>query len=280
MAPPGFHRQQRQRRFRLSGLIGRPPSGSIPASPPRSRRADSWGAFDHGSYGGRKPAYPELGCASMMSSRPARPRRLLGRSLCVVVGMAFVAACGGSSTPKSSSTSAATTTSAPAVSTSTSPSSTAASSSSPGTNVWDADARQYRGRNGEKFTINCTPPGKVSSIWGVETYTDDSSICNVAVQVGLITLATGGQVQYEIAPGQDAYDAGSAHGVVSTRYASWPGSFIFPAAPPGSGTFAVSPQSWQRNATEYRGKNRTRITVACSAGGTAGSGARHRHLHR
>ena len=206
----------------------------------------------------------------MRSLRPACPRRLLHSSLCLIAGAALAAACGGSDKPEASSA-PTTTTGAPASVTSTSLSSAPTSNDSTGADVWNRDAQQYRGRNGEKFTINCTAPGKESSIWGVETYTDDSSICNAAVHVGLITFDDGGEVEIEIAPGKEDYEAGVALDVTSTHYGPWPGSFIFPAAPPGSGEFDVSPQSWQRTASEYRGKNGTLITLDCSPDGSPGS---------
>jgi hypothetical protein len=108
-------------------------------------------------------------------------------------------------------------------------------------------------------------------VWGTETYTDDSSICSAAVQVGLITVDKGGQVQYQIAAGEDTYSSATANGVTSDSYGSWPGSFIFPAAPPGSGHFTVGPESWSVNATKYRGQNGKRVTVQCSANGTVAS---------
>ncbi len=137
--------------------------------------------------------------------------------------------------------------------------------------IWLLTAKDQRGKNGTKFTIDCTPNGHIASLWGTETYTDDSSICSAAVQVGLITVAAGGKVEYQIAPGLDAYTGGVANGVTSEAYASWQGSFIFPAAPPGSGHFNVGPESWTVNAKAYKGQNGTRVTLQCSANGTLGS---------
>jgi LCCL domain len=211
----------------------------------------------------------------MRDSRAGR-RRLLS-TLCLFAGAALAVGCGGSNKTTASDTT--TTTSTTSSSTATSASSTSGSSTSGSTvatipatgNVWETDAQPYRGHNGAKYSLNCTAAGTPSSIWGVETYTDDSSICNAAVHVGLITFTEGGEVEIEIAPGQDQYEAGVAHDVTSTRYDKWQGSFTFPAAPPGSGQFAASPKSWERKATEYRGKNGTTVTLACSAGGNAGS---------
>ncbi len=133
--------------------------------------------------------------------------------------------------------------------------------------AWQTDAQQYHGQDGEKFTIDCPPNGTQDPIWGTETYTDDSSLCNAAVHVGLITYETGGNVEYEIAPGQDSYDGMVANGVTSLRYASWSGSFIFPAAPPGSGEFVVGPESWSRTSTEFGAQEGKRFAIPCSTDG-------------
>ena len=69
---------------------------------------------------------------------------------------------------------------------------------------------------------------------GTGTYTDDSSICTAAVHAGLITLANGGKVTIEIAPGANSYSGTTANGVTSSSYDSWSGSFTFPAAQPSS----------------------------------------------
>ncbi|HEY4333666.1 MAG TPA: LCCL domain-containing protein [Ilumatobacteraceae bacterium] len=137
--------------------------------------------------------------------------------------------------------------------------------------VWDQTATQYRGQNGQTYTLVCTPNGTTATIWGTETYTDDSSICNAAVQVGLITYAAGGSVDYQIAAGQDTYAGMLGNGVTSESYGSWSGSFIFPKAPPGTGTFTASLASWDINGKDDAGKNGTLDTVICSAKGTIGS---------
>lgn len=188
---------------------------------------------------------------------------------CAGAFLLLVTACGGDD----SSTAAAkqTTTTAKATTTTSEASTTTSSAQTVASDVWRQVASEHRGADGQRFTIDCTPPGALSEIWGVETYTDDSPICVAAVHVGLITMAEGGTVEYEIAPGRPAYEAGVAHDVTSTYYGAYPGSFLFPKAPPGSGTFAVSPQSWTRTASEYRGKDGTRVELQCSPDGTPGS---------
>jgi hypothetical protein len=137
--------------------------------------------------------------------------------------------------------------------------------------VWTQDAAEFRGQDGSTHDLTCTPDGEADSVWGAGTYTDDSSVCTAAVQSGLITFDEGGAVTYEIAPGLQEYEAGTANGVTSTRFGPFAGSFTFPDAPPGSVDFALGPESWARNATEYRGQDGTTFTIGCSADGPLGS---------
>lgn len=168
-----------------------------------------------------------------------------------------------SATRKPSTT---TTTTASGPATTATPKPTAAPDSG-SASVWTQDAAQYRGQNGTTYQLDCTPGGPADTVWGSGTYTDDSSICTAAVQSGLITLEAGGKVTYQIAPGQESYDAGLANGVTSVRYARWDGSFTFPDAPPGSVTFATPVESWARNLSDQRGNNGTRVTIDCSPNG-------------
>ena len=137
--------------------------------------------------------------------------------------------------------------------------------------AWTTDAQAYRGQDGTTYELTCTSGGKADSVWGTGTYTDDSSICTAAVQMGLITFAEGGDVTYEIGPAKDSFDGGTANGVTSQRYGPFEGSFTFPDAPPGSVEFAAGAESWARNLTDQRGKDGTKVTVVCSADGQAGS---------
>jgi len=91
---------------------------------------------------------------------------------------------------------------------------------------WRQTAQQYRGNDAQRYTIDCSPSGTAATIWGTTFYTDDSSICTAAVHRGDITLASGGTVTYEMAPGQDSYEGSEQNGITSRDYPSWPGSFV------------------------------------------------------
>lgn len=136
---------------------------------------------------------------------------------------------------------------------------------------WAAKADMHRGQNGKTFSYVCPPGGEANNIWGTETYTDDSSVCTAAVHVGLITFKEGGTVEIKIGPGEEQYAAGSANGVDSSDYGSWGGSFTFPKAPPGSGTFETTAASWSKTAADLKLKVGATADVACSPGGEFGS---------
>jgi hypothetical protein len=114
---------------------------------------------------------------------------------------------------------------------------------------WTADAATFRGKNGQKYLYICPGGGRIGTVWGTNVYTDDSSVCTAAVQVGLITALDGGRVTAEMAPGQSSYVSATANGVTSRSYTSWLGSFRFPTAatiptaPPGGGGGGGGPPS-------------------------------------
>lgn len=95
---------------------------------------------------------------------------------------------------------------------------------------WDLSAAGYRGEDGRRIAFLCPPDGEIGSVWGTETYTDDSSVCSAAVHAGLINPVEGGRVVVEIAPGEESYEGTEANGVTSQDYGSWDGSFTFPKA--------------------------------------------------
>jgi hypothetical protein len=198
--------------------------------------------------------------------RPTGSVRALAACGLVLVTLT-AAACGGDDKADDPTT----TTAKPARTTTTAPAADGEGASGGAASVWTQDATAQRGQDGTTHELACTPNGTADSVWGAGTYTDDSSICTAAVQSGLITFDDGGTVTYQIAPGQAEYDAGTANGVTSSRYGAFEGSFTFPDAPPGSIDFALGPESWSRNATEYRGRDDEQITVGCAAGGPVGS---------
>ncbi len=95
------------------------------------------------------------------------------------------------------------------------------------TDLWELSATMHEGANGEQFTYECPAGGQFFSVWGAETYTNDSSVCTAAVHAGVITSARGGTVTIEIRPGQTSYAGTSANGVASQPWGAWSGSYVF-----------------------------------------------------
>ncbi len=210
-----------------------------------------------------------------MSVRPTRAGRAAhSATATLAVLLALAVGCSSSkkaNTTTTTTTSAATTTVATTTTIASGASTTAGVPGAPvGVEPWVATASDHAGHNGERFTYTCPAGGTIGRIWGTETYTDDSSVCSAAVHVGLITTTAGGSVEIEIAPGLASYKGRTAHGATSSGYGSWGGSFIFPAKPPGSGSFPVGAESWTENAQANAGKIGAKVVVTCAANGTPG----------
>ena len=82
---------------------------------------------------------------------------------------------------------------------------------------------------GERVQHVCPRDGSKHTVWGGEdgVYTDDSSICTAAVHAGLITLERGGTVTVTKTEGLSSYPGSSQNGVSTSRWGSWPESFVF-----------------------------------------------------
>lgn len=91
---------------------------------------------------------------------------------------------------------------------------------------WAAHATYYRGQDSLTVAYDCPANGNHHSLWGVDVYTDDSSVCTAGVHAGKITFASGGRVVIEIRPGEESYESSTRNGVTSSSWPSWPGSFI------------------------------------------------------
>jgi hypothetical protein len=92
---------------------------------------------------------------------------------------------------------------------------------------WVATPANCHGELGDQFVFECPPGGKVRSISGTDTYSDDSPACVAAVHAGLITLESGGTVTVELTAGLDLYTASSRNGVDSAERHGWIRSFVF-----------------------------------------------------
>ncbi len=91
--------------------------------------------------------------------------------------------------------------------------------------AWHDNALPHRGELGQQLDYACPPDGGLGSLWGTDTYTDDSSVCMAAVHVGLFTREEGGIVRIVVRSGLEAYEGSVRNGIVSEDYGSWQGSF-------------------------------------------------------
>ena len=102
------------------------------------------------------------------------------------------------------------------------------SSSGKGTpTTWEANATSLNGKDGETFTLACSPGGTAHSVWGSDIYTADSSICTAGVHSGLITYQQGGAVTIELRPGRTVYGSSERNGVTTSPFGSYQHSFVF-----------------------------------------------------
>jgi hypothetical protein len=161
--------------------------------------------------------------------------------------------------------------------------------------TWRDNATRYRAQPGAVLTFLCPPNGTPGSVWGTDTYSDDSSVCTAAAHAGRITRAAGGVVQIQIAPGLPAYQGTLRGGETSRHFGAFPGSFTLVGGPrPGliavpvpqingngvniggvqirvGGGGAGANAAWAARATPHRGQNGTSFVHACTPGGTLGS---------
>lgn len=92
---------------------------------------------------------------------------------------------------------------------------------------WTDTAVAHRGEIDAEITFRCPPGGTAHTVWGTDVYTDDSSVCTAAVHAGRLTMAGGGTVRIQIGPGKEAFAGSTRHGVASSDYGPWEGSFSF-----------------------------------------------------
>ena len=165
--------------------------------------------------------------------------------------------------------------------------------------MWNTNATAYRTQVGAILNMQCPPGGTPGSLWGTDMYTTDSSICTAAAHSGRITLAGGGAVQIQIAPGMPQYAGTIRGGVASRNYAGYPASFtIVGGAAPGLMAIPVPnvglnanginigglqinvgqgngvptpPNPWTANARSHRGQMGVPFVHMCPPGGTLGS---------
>ncbi len=92
---------------------------------------------------------------------------------------------------------------------------------------WGDNAQTWSDEVGAVVAITLPPGGQYYTIWGTDTYTDDSSIGTAAVHAGLISFAEGGTVYIEMTGEQSEFPGTMRNGLTSNNYGYWGGSFRF-----------------------------------------------------
>jgi len=93
---------------------------------------------------------------------------------------------------------------------------------------WADNAVEHRGNLNIRYVYVCPPnPSKtgVGTVWGTDSYSDDSSVCAAAVHAGAITFA-GGSATVEMHAGLQSYTGSDRNGVTTQDWGSWTGSFV------------------------------------------------------
>lgn len=84
----------------------------------------------------------------------------------------------------------------------------------------------FRAQSGQKLRFDVIG-STTGYVWGTGAYTDDSALAVAAVHAGILKPGERGVVTVQILPGQSSYTGSSSHGVASSAYAAWGGSFRF-----------------------------------------------------
>jgi hypothetical protein len=92
--------------------------------------------------------------------------------------------------------------------------------------LWNTSTAMVGSETGKTYKFKCPPGGKESSVWGTDTYTADSSICNAAVHAGKLTMESGGSVTIELRPGESSYKGTTRNGIKTNDYGAYGRSFV------------------------------------------------------
>lgn len=138
---------------------------------------------------------------------------------------------------------------------------------------WTFDLTQTTLVPGEEGLFFCPPNGAFDSVWGSDTYTKDSSLCNAAVHAGVISRQFGGNVRVRIKSGLPLYLGSLRNGVESLSYGNYSVSFSFVNPATGAEVSSTTPLvvSWNYRPTTLRSYQGSLFTFICPANGTVGS---------
>jgi hypothetical protein len=85
--------------------------------------------------------------------------------------------------------------------------------------------KDLKGATGETACA-CAATSPRGSVWGVDVYTQDSSLCAAAMHAGAIPAA-GGEIKVKASAGCSTYQGAARNGITSGSWGNYPGSFYF-----------------------------------------------------
>jgi hypothetical protein len=85
-------------------------------------------------------------------------------------------------------------------------------------------SRMYGDRT--ELTCHCDETAGGNTVWGTDTYTDDSALCHAAVHAGAIP-ASGGVIRVRAVGGRSSYAGSSRNGISTSDYGAWERSIVF-----------------------------------------------------
>ncbi|MEK6258387.1 MAG: LCCL domain-containing protein [Planctomycetota bacterium] len=97
----------------------------------------------------------------------------------------------------------------------------------------------YRGQNGKVLHFEVVGSNS-GSIYGTDIYTDDSDLSTVAVHAGLLKVGEMGVVKVTILPSQASHSSSTRHGITSSAWSQYPGSYKVEPIPGGSRAVATA----------------------------------------
>ncbi len=97
----------------------------------------------------------------------------------------------------------------------------------------------YRGQNGKVLYFEVIGSNS-GSIYGTDIYTDDSDLSTAAVHAGLLKVGEKGVVKVTILPGQASHASSARHGITSSAWSQYPGSYKVEPIPGGSRAATVT----------------------------------------
>jgi len=90
---------------------------------------------------------------------------------------------------------------------------------------WNTRGYDLEGEVDDVFFVSCPEDGEAGSLWGTDIYTDDSSICTAAAQMGIIDLEDGGEFYVVFLEGEEEYEGSEENDITSSDWGAWDISF-------------------------------------------------------